>query len=561
LPKSSNLFIFILISFLTAYTSGASLYAQTPADSGSLKVDTIGRPPILSPADTIVKGNDSLKFPIRDRRGDKYTSGSRNPFDLKDPSNIMDSVVYDPKTNSYYIYEKIGNKYYRKPTSLTFEEYSRLKSRQMENDYFHDRANTISLLNRKLQKPKLQMHEGLFNRLFGKGKIDIKPQGEVNLLAGYQGQNIKNPTLPERARKNGGFDFDMNANLNVVGNIGDKLKMPISYNTLSTFDFENQLKLDYTGTQDEIFKKIEVGNTSFATKGTLIPGAQQLFGIKTQMQFGKFWVTGIFANQRSQRQSINLQGGNNNQQFTMKADAYEENRHFLVAQYFRENFNTAMKNAPYINSQIQIMRMEVWVTNRTGTTRDTRDVVGLMDLAEPKPYQQPPVINSFGGTYPFNGSNDLYSKIINDPASRNPNLVVNKLNLLGLQPVQDYEKTFARKLDSTQYTFNRQLGYVSLNITLQPDEVLGVAFQYTVNGKVYQVGEFSQDVPVDSTSGVQKILFLKLLKATSPRTRLPIWDLMMKNVYSVGYGNLERQDFQFNILYEEPGGGEKRYLP
>jgi len=470
-------------------------------------------------------------------------------------------VAYDPKTRSYYIYEKIGKGYYRKPTSLTFEEYSRIRSRQMENAYFRDRANTLSLLNQRTQKPKLEMHDGLFNRLFGKGKVDIRPQGEVNLTAGYQGQNIKNPTLPERARRNGGFDFDMNANLNVVGNIGDKLRMPISYNTLSTFDFENQLKLDYTGTQDEIIKKIEIGNTSFATKGTLIPGASQLFGVKAQMQFGKLWVTGIFANQRSQRQSIKVQSGSNTQQFTVKADQYEENRHFLVGQYFRDQYNTAMKNAPFINSQVQIMRMEVWVTNRTGATRDTRDVVGLMDLAEGKPYLQPPVINPLGGQYPNNNSNDLYSRLVNDPNSRNPALIVNKLVGLGLQPVQDFEKTFARKLDSTQYTFNRQLGYISLNITLQPDEVLGVAYQYTLNGKVYQVGEFSQDVPVDSTSGVQKILFLKLLKATSPRTRLPIWDLMMKNVYSVGYGNMERQDFQFNILYEEPSAGEKRYLP
>jgi cell surface protein SprA len=353
----------------------------------------------------------------------------------------------------------------------------------------------------------------------------------------------------------------MNANINVMGNIGDKLKMPISYNTLSNFDFENQLKLDYTGTSDEIFKKIEVGNTSFATKGTLIPGAQQLFGVKTQMQFGKFWVSTIFASQRSQRQSLALQGGNNNQQFALKADAYEENRHFLVAQYFRKNYNTAMKNLPVINSQVQIMRMEVWVTNRTGATTETRDIVGLMDIGENEPFRQPPVINPFGGSFPSNASNDLYSKIVSDPSSRDPAFVVNKLTGIGLLPTQDFEKTFARKLDSTQYTFHRQLGFISLNITLQPDEVLAVAFQYTVNGKVYQVGEFSQDVPVDSSSGVQKILFLKLLKATSPRTKLPIWQLMMKNIYPVGYGQLERSDFQFNILYEEPGGGEKRYLP
>ncbi len=507
-------------------------------------------------------GIDSLRYPLQDRRGDKLTYQNRNAFDLKDPANIRDSIVFDPKTREYYIIEKIGNSYFRKPTSLTFDEYMRIQSRKAERDYFHDRASTSSLLNRRLQKPKLTMGNDLFNRLFGSGKVDIRPQGEVNLTAGYQGQNIKNPTLPERARKNGGLDFDMAANLNVVGSVGDKLRMPISYNTQSTFDFENQLKLDYTGTGEEIFRKIEVGNTSFATKGTLIPGAQQLFGIKTQMQFGKFWVSTIFANQRSQRQSVALQGGSNTQPFQVKADEYEENRHFLLGQYFRNNYNNAMKNLPIVNTQEQLLRLEVWVTNRTGATTNTRDVVGLMDLAEQNPYQQPPVVNPIPGqTYPNNNSNDLYSKIISNPNSRNPALIGNYLNSLGLLPVQDFEKTFARKLDSTQYFFNRQLGFISLNVTLQPDEVLAVAYQYTVNGRVYQVGEFSQDVPVDSTSGVQKILFLKLLKATSQRTALPIWDLMMKNIYTIGYGQLERPDFQFNIMYEEPGGGEKRYIP
>lgn len=510
--------------------------------------------------DTLPK-TDTLRFPLNDRHADKLSAGKRNPFDLRDPSNVADSVVYDAKTKEYYIVEKIGNSYFRKPTPLSFEEYLRIQSRKLEVDYFQKKANTYSLLNRKLVKPKLKMGEDLFNRLFGNGKIDIRPQGEVNVTAGYQGQNIKNPTLPERARRNGGLDFDMSANLNVVGNIGDKMRFPISYNTLSTFDFENQLKLDHTGDADDIFKKIEIGNTSFASKGTLIPGAQQLFGIKTQMQFGKLWVSTVFASQRSQRQSVSVKGGTNAAPFEIKADDYEENRHFLLAQHFRREYNKAMKNLPIINSQVQILRLDVWVTNRTGATTNARDVVGLMDLGEDKPYQQPPIITPNGSIFPSNGTNDLYSKILRNSISRDPAQIVNYLNGLGLQPVRDFEKTFARKLDSTQYYFNRQLGFISLNISLQPDEVLAVAFQYTINGKVYQVGEFAQDIPVDANNGVQKVLFLKLLKGTSQRTALPMWDLMMKNIYPVGSGQLERQDFQFNVLYQEPGGGEKRFLP
>lgn len=510
--------------------------------------------------DTVPK---TLPYPIQDRRGDYLSSNSNNIYDLKDPANIRDSVVYDAINRRYILYEKIGNKYYRIPTVYTFEEYWQMRNKQAEIEYFQKRANTTSILNRgKLVKPKLSLTDNLFNRLFGNGKIEISPQGNVDITAGYQGQRIDNPTLPERARKNGGLDFNMNAQVNVNASIGDKLKFPINYNTLANFDVENQLKLDYTGKDDEIIKRFEAGNVSFPSRGTLIPGAQQLFGLKTQLQFGKLFITTIMANQKSQRQSVNLQGGAASQPFEIKADEYEENRHFLAAQYFRKRYNTVMNNLPAVISPVQILKLEVWVTNRNGTTTETRDVVGLMDLGENEPFRQPPVINVLTGSdIPTNGTNDLYNKVLNQPDSRNPAMVFNNLINLGLSPVQDFEKTFARKLDSSQYSYNRQIGMISLSQPLQTDEVLAIAYQYSYNGKIFQVGEFSQDVPPDSTTATQKVLFLKLLKATSQRTSLPIWDLMLKNVYTIGYGVLSPQDFKLDVLYQEPGLGAKRYVP
>ena len=501
---------------------------------------------------------DTLPYPIHERRGDIMSDNKKSTFDFKTPPNISDSVAYDFRTRLYTVYEKIGDKFYRTPTTYTFDEYWTLRGRQAENDYFKKRANTMNLLNRKLTKPKLSLYDNLFNRLFGNGKIDISPQGNVDITAGYQGQNIKNPTLPERARRNGGFDFDMNAQVNVNANIGDKLKFPINYNTLANFGQDNQLKLDYSGVDDEIIKRIEAGAVQFASRSTFIPGAQQLFGLKTQLQFGKLNVTTVLANQKSQRQTVNLQGGAAAQVIDLKADEYEENRHFLLGQYFRENYNKVLAKLPAVTTPVQILRLDVWVTNRNGSTTNTRDIVGLMDLGERTPFL-PSIIAS--GNLPDNYTNDLYPRIIGNPGNRNPALVVSNLQALGLSPVQDFEKIFARKLDSTQYIFNRQAGYISLSQPLQPDEVLGVAYQYSYNGKIFTVGEFSQDLPPDSVSATQKVLFLKLLKATSQRTALPIWNLMMKNVYSVGYGTLTASDFKLNVLYQEPSLGWKRYVP
>ncbi len=508
--------------------------------------------------------DDTTRYPIRDRYGDPYSNPSRNTFDLRDTAFIKRTIEYDPKTKQYYIVEKIGNRYYRTPTSFTMEEFVRMQGKKDEEDYFKKRASLLSNMNRRMVRPKFKVSNDWFNRIMGVGpdgkvKIEIKPSGYVDFLAGYQGQNIKNPTLPERARRNGGFDFNMNSQLQMDAQIGEKLKLPINYNTLANFNFENQLKLDFRGKDDDIVKMFQAGNTSFASKGTLIPGAQSLFGIKTQLQFGKLFITTVLANQQSQRQTMGLQGGSAAQRFSLKADEYDENRHFLMSQYFRSNYNTAMRQLPIVNSKVQVLRVEVWVTNRNGSTTDTRDIVAFMDLGEGNPYS--PILTGTGDGLPRNDANSLYSSLTTNPNFRNSSLVQNQLTTFGLSPVQDFEKTFARKLQPTDYYFNPQIGFLSLNQPLQPDEVLGVAFQYTYNGRVFQVGEFSQDVPPDTTGNSQRILFLKLLKATSQRTNLPIWELMMKNVYSVGFGQLERQDFMLDMLYEEPSFGEKRYLP
>ena len=515
-------------------------------------------------SDTLV---GKLKYPIADRRADFLSQPSNNPFDIRDSSLLKRKVDYDPVTKQYYITEKVGTGYNRFPSTLSFDEFWKLKTRKDEQAYFMQRSNSLGVLNRKITRPKTKVFDSYFDRLFGKTgsslKIDIKPVGEINIRAGYQGQHVRNPTLPERARRNGGFDFDANTNFSMNASIGDKLKFPINLNSLSNLGFDNQIKLNYKGKKDEVVKFIEAGNINYISRSTLIPSTQNLFGVKAQLQFGKLFVTGAIANQKSQRQSMALQGGSSTQRFQKRLDDYEENRHFLLAQYFRNNYNKAMSTLPVINSQIQIKRIEVWVTNRNGQTTNARDVVGLTDIGEPilrterKTFESNP-----NNPFPENSANKLYTKIINNPNARNPAGVSAVLAQEGLRSAEDYERTFARKLTENEYFFNGQIGFLSLNIPLQADEVLAVAFQYTYNGKLFQVGEFSEGVALDPNRGVQQILYLKLLKATTQRTDLPIWDLMMKNVYSLDlFGAIQQQDFQLNVLYEEPSAGLKRYLP
>jgi len=515
--------------------------------------------PDPDPDSTVVSTDTpvTLIFPIQDHTGDPFIDAQSGAMDLQDPPNISSSIEYDPDENRYYLTEKVGSQLYRMPSYMSFEEYLRYKAEQDEKDYWKRRLDALTLFNKKPQMPTMYK-EGIFDRIFGGTSIKVTPQGNVDVTVGGNWQNIKNPTLVQRAQKYGIFDFDLQMNINLLAAIGEKMKLNISNNTQPTFDYQNIQKLEYTGKEDEIIKKIEAGNVSFPLNSTLINGVQSLFGIKTQLQFGRLWITGVVSQQKSKRQSMTIQGGSQTQQFSIKADEYEENKHFLLGHYFRENYNSALKNFPVLQSLITINKIEVWVTNRTGAVDGIRDIVGFMDLGEKDPYRQ----FMAGGTVvgaPDNRANQLYDQLLQNPNSRLQATATNAVLALGLEQGVDFERATARKLNPSEFTFNQQLGFISLNTTLNPDDILAVAYRFTFNGRVYQVGEFAEDLPPDSTNS--KVIFLKLLKGTSARPAFPIWHLMMKNIYALGGMGVSQEDFRLNVLYQDPGGGEKRYIP
>ena len=510
--------------------------------------------------DTPTNNNDSpkLQFPIYDHTGDPSVDRNPKSMDLNDPANVDKTIEYVPEENRYYLSEKIGDEYIRNPSYLTLDEYLKYQSEQDEQNYWKRRLDALTLFNKKPQLPQMYK-EGIFDRIFGGTTIQVRPQGNVDVTIGGQWQNIQNPMLVQSARKYGIFDFDLQMNINLLATVGDKLKLNISQNTKATFDNANQQKLEYTGKEDEILKKVEAGNISFPLNSNLISGVQSLFGLKTQLQFGRLWMTTVISQQKSKRQSLTVQGGSQTQNFAIKADEYEENKNFLLGQYFRNRYNTALANFPIINSLVTINKIDVWVTNRTGAVEGVREIMAYMDLGESHPYNMT-LASSVPDSLPDNRKNNLYDRLLSNPNARLQGNAMQQAGLnLGLTSGTDFEKTTARKLNPSEYTFNPQLGYISINTTLNADDILSVAYRYTYNGKVYQVGEFAEDLPPDSTN--TKVLFMKLLKGTSPRPSLPIWDLMMKNIYALGGFGLSREDFRLNVLYQDPGGGEKRYIP
>ncbi|NNJ87945.1 MAG: cell surface protein SprA, partial [Eudoraea sp.] len=505
---------------------------------------------------------------------------------MPNPESIVSKYTYDPQLDRYIYTESVGDYDINYPVILTRAQYLELVRKENIKSYFKDKIDAYSGKKegseeaRRNLLPNFYVNNNFFESVFGGNTIEVIPQGSVAMDLGVIWQKNDNPALSPRNRTNLSFDFDQRISLSMLGKVGERLQVTANYDTEATFDFQNLVKLDYTPTEDDIIQKIEVGNVNMPLNSSLITGAQSLFGVKTQLQFGKTTVTAVFSEQRSQNNTVVAQGGGTLNEFELTSLDYDEDRHFFLAQYFRDQYDEALSNYPFIRSQVQITRLEVWVTNRSQQTLNVRNVVALQDLGEALEEKtrigiangDPAGFFNFSATnpdLPRNGANDFDPALINSGGALTPDIrdiatVDNGFNISGgYQINQGFDYAIlenARKLEPTRdYQYNTQLGYISLNQRLSNDEVLGVAFQYTFNGEVYQVGEFANG-GLDATTvagGVtpeitNNTLILKLLKSNITNVNDPIWDLMMKNIYSTGAFQLSEDDFKLNILYSDP---------
>lgn len=527
---------------------------------------------LLTPPDSSEEDSSRirLKYPIRDRKPYERNI-SRNPFDLGEPSSVKNKYVLDPETDTYHYSSTIGNQPYRLPATIPVKDQLKEEGKRSNDNYFRQRAQANNFASGSGIIPPLKLGPKVFERIFGSGIVDIRPRGTAELI--FQGlfNTVRNPAFPPQQQTTGQFDFRQKIQLNVQGSIGDKLKVNINYDTEATFDFENQVKLDYSGKDDDILKKIELGNVSLPLTSSLIQGSQSLFGVKTEMQFGKLKVTSIFTQQRGKTTETEIAGGAQTSKFDIQSDNYDMNRHFFLSQYFRDNYDEWLKGLPIIGSPVIINRVEVWVTNRSGSFQGSRDVVGFEDLGETDKRHNTGWVVNPGLDGPDNRSNSLYEYLtgrgINPDTARlrSSASVQNELmrdrGSTGLQPITHFQMiSYARLLGPNDFTFNSRLGYISLNQTLNNDDVLCVAFEYTLNNRTYRVGEFTSDIPQNQVT--PNVLFLKMLKGPSLRPDLPIWDLMMKNVYSLGTYGVQQKDFKLSIVYaDDPSGADLNYIP
>ncbi|MGM9813160.1 MAG: cell surface protein SprA, partial [Muribaculaceae bacterium] len=486
-------------------------------------------------------------------------------IDLKTPKNITTEAEYDAVTGMYVVRTKLGDKEITTPFMLSADEYNNIELRKSMQEYYRARNSLTAEENKKDTFSFLDMQFGLgpLDKVFGPGGVQLKTQGSVKINMGIKSNKTDNPALSVDARRKTYFDFDQQIQANINASVGDKMKFDMSYNTGATFDFDNKnLKLAYEGKEDEIIKNIEAGNVSMTTGSSLIRGSTSLFGVKTKLQFGKLTATALVSQQNSQTQTVNSRGGAQTQQFTVTADSYDQNRHYFLSHWFRDNYDKFASTLPLVSSGINITRIEVWVTNKRNDYSQSRNVVAFMDLGENRRLANSHWVGNAAVDVPCNASNNLITEISTDyPDARYIEQVATALDPLmayGFEGGRDYEKVeSARLLSSSEYTLNTSLGYISLKSALNADEVLAVAYQYTYRGQTYQVGEFAGDV-----ASTKESLYVKLLKGTTISTKMPMWDLAMKNVYSLGAYQIQSSNFKLNIKYmSDTTGTYINYLP
>ncbi len=543
----------ILLSWTYAFVSAASHYNLEPQT----------QEPKTTVTDTVKQA--APKFPIKKYTEDRYDElGTKYPMDAPKPDNVKSVVQYDAKTGNYVLRTFVGNTEIATPFLMTEQEYRNYSAKQDLQKYWKEKNAKAAANNEdKFSISDMKFNIGPADKIFGPGGVQIKTQGSAELIFGFKSNTLDNPALTERMRKSNIFDFNEKIQLNVTGTVGDKVNFGLNYNTESSFDFDQSMvKLAYKGKEDDIVKSIEAGNVSMQLNSSLITGSTALFGLKTELQFSKMNVTAIASQQNSQTQTVSSKGGAQTTKFEVNIDNYDENRHFFLSHYFRDHFESSMSKLPFISSGITINRVEVWVTNKRGNYDQARNILAFMDLAETDSIDNKHWNVTSTGNWPQNNANSLYKEIsglanIRDIQQSNAVLTTEYPSSMGINGGEDYEKLeSARKLDPSEYTVNNTLGIISLRNTLNPDEVLGVAYEYSFNGQNYQVGEFSTD-PITSPQA----LIVKLLKSTAQSPQLKTWDLMLKNVYNIGAMDIQRDNFKLDIVYRNDSiGTDLQYI-
>lgn len=377
--------------------------------------------------------------------------------------------------------------------------------------------------------------ESAFTTIFGKPEVNLSINGTANMNVGASIQRTENPEIPEPQRKQVDPTFEQNLKLNIQGTIGDKLSIQTDWDTERDFDFMNRLNIVYEGYEDEIVKRLELGNVSMQTGNSLIRGGSALFGVKSIAQVGSLTLTSVLSQQEGEGNTETITGGAQEQDISIRPSDYESDRHFFLDFFTRQEFEGNVSNPQQQGQALQLTEVNVWALRETSQSQEgERQAIALGDLG----------VNQSGSTYsPPDEDQDAFSDAMLEQY-RDPAEGVSAADF-GVEPETFVEGYFVPMQEGVDYTLNRNLGYISLKRNLGARQALAISFKYRdpQTGQTISVGDVSQ--------GGSNRIFLKLVRPQTVTTTNMLWDLMMKNVYSLRTTNLTQDGLELDVKYTE----------
>ena len=364
--------------------------------------------------------------------------------------------------------------------------------------------------------------------IFGKPEIHLNISGAVDIKAGFRNTKSDQMTLSRLDQVRNEPDFSQEVQVNVNGTIGDKLNILADWNTRRTFEYENQLKIKYTGYEDEIVQSVEAGNVSLSTPTSFIGSSQALFGVKAKFQMGPLTLTTLASQKKGQIKEVSVSGGSQEQTFEFRAYEYATNHFFVDTLYADSAHYDAyyLPEIPVVDLNTKIVEAEVWVT-RQGSIPDPNERQAIAYINLPDKSKNP-----YDTTY--------------RTAKGIPGQIENGV-FVRLDPSQ-YE------LDGDGY-----LGEVSLNTNVGDQQIVAVAYR-TYQGQ--QFGDLTRDLGADKTTPlVLKMIKPQNLIANGPSYRTA-WKMLLKNIYPIpGVGrNLKRSGFNLDIFRVVPGQSDQNSI-
>lgn len=428
------------------------------------------------------------------------------------------------------------------PHVMSFEEYSQRSKEQAKHENWNqliqeqqtEEQEGRGLLDFNLDIPGAD--ESAFTTIFGKPEVNLSINGTANMNVGASIQTIENPEIPEDQRTQVDPTFEQNLKLNIQGTIGDKLSIQTDWDTERDFDFMNRLNIVYEGYEDEILQRLELGNVSMQTGNSLIRGGNALFGVKSVAQIGSLKLTSVLSQQEGEGQTETISGGAQEQQISIRPGDYESDRHFFLDFFTRQQFEDNVSDPQQQGQALQLIEVDVWVLRESSQSQEgERQAIALGDLG---------VIQNQDSTFaPPDEELDSFDDDTLDQY-RDPSRGVSASDF-GVDPSTFVEGYFVPLQEGTDYELNHNLGYLSLKENLGSRQALAVSFKYrdAQTGETISVGDVSP--------GGSNRIFLKLIRPQTVTTSNFLWDLMMKNVYSMGAQNLTPDGLDLDVKFTE----------